>query len=257
MGKASSNKKVARAAKAAGRPGAKKNYAWPLAIGAVVVLGVVLIVASFGGGGSNAAPRIGDHWHAAYGIYHCDDYLSPARDIAGDRTGIHTHEDGLMHIHPFTSRVTGDGANIAAFGEDIGMEISDTAIKGVGIDRKNGDECPDGEPGTVRLLTWDSPAGGEPTVITEDIAEHAPPNGSVWALVFAPEDADIPMPPSIINLQDPTAAEEGRETPSATSVPPPGDGTGEPAEAPDGDADTTDTTVADAEETTTTTAAAP
>jgi hypothetical protein len=246
MGKASSNKKVARAAKAAGRPGAKKNYAWPLAIGAVVVLGVVLIVASFGGGSSNAAPRIGDHWHAAYGVYDCDGYMSPARDVAGDQTGIHTHEDGLMHMHPFASRVTGDGSNLEAFGEDVGMEIGDTSIEGVGIDRENGDECADGEPGTVRLLTWDNPGDEEPTVITEDIAKYAPPNNSVWALVFAPEDAEIPPPPSIINLQDPTAAEEGRETPSATTVP----------EGSEGDTDdTTSTTVAGSDDTTTTTAA--
>lgn len=219
MGKASSSKKVARAAKAAGRPGAKKSYAWPAAIGAVVVVGVVLIVASFGGGAAgNEPPKIGDHWHAAYGVYNCDAYLAPFADEAGDRTGIHTHQDGLMHMHPFASRVTGDGANLAAFGEDVGLDIDDDALRGPGIDVENGDEC-DGEPATVRLLVWDGPGDDEPEVITDDIAKHDPDDGSVWALVFAPEDAEIPKPTSAINLQDPTAAEEGRQPPTATSLP--------------------------------------
>lgn len=219
MGKASSSKKVARAAKAAGRPGAKKNYAWPTAIGAVVVLGVVLIVASFGGGASgNEPPKIGDHWHAAYGVYNCDAYLAPFADEAGDRTGIHTHQDGLMHMHPFASRVTGDGANLAAFGEDVGMDIDDDSLDGPGIDVENGDEC-GGEPATVRLLVWDSPNDAEPEVITEDIADHDPDDGSIWALVFAPDDAEIPLPNSAINLADPTAAEQGRQPPTATSLP--------------------------------------
>lgn len=220
MGKASSSKKVARAAKAAGRPGTKKSYAWPAAIGAVVVLGIVLIVASFGGSASsNEPPRIGDHWHAAYGVWNCDSFMTPFADVAGDRTGIHTHQDGLMHMHPFASRVTGEGANLEAFGEDVGLEITDTSLVGVGIDRENGDECPDGEAGTVRLLVWDNPGDAEPEVITSDIASYNPPDSSVWVLAFAPEDTEIPMPDSALNLQDPTAAEEGREIPTATTAP--------------------------------------
>lgn len=239
MGKASSSKKVARAAKAAGRPGAKKSYAWPTAIGAVVVAGVVLIVASFGGSSDNEPPRIGDHWHAAYGVYNCDAYLAPFGDEAGDRTGIHTHQDGLMHMHPFASRVTGEGANLAAFGEDVGMDIDDDSLDGPGIDVENGDEC-GGEPATVRLLVWDNPGDAEPQVITEDIADHDPDDGSVWALVFAPDDAEVPIPNSALNLADPLAAEQGRQPPTATSLP-----TEEPA--PAGDESTSTTAPAEGE----------
>ena len=65
MGRASSSKKVARAAKAAGRPGARKSYAWPIGIGLVVVLGVGLIAASAAGRDSGSeAPILGDHWQA-------------------------------------------------------------------------------------------------------------------------------------------------------------------------------------------------
>lgn len=249
MGKASSSKKVARAAKAAGRPGTKKSYAWP-AIGAVVVLGVVLIIASFGGSASsNQPPRIGDHWHAAYGVWNCDSYMAPFADVAGDRTGIHTHQDGLMHMHPFSSRVTGEGANIKAFGEDVGLEVTDTSIEGLGLDLENGDECGGGEAATVRLLVWDNPADTEPETITKDIAAYNPPDASIWALVFAPEDTEIPMPDSAINLQDPTAAEEGRQPATATSLP--------PEETPTSEAPPPETTTIPPTDEPTTTTAAP
>lgn len=212
MGKASSSKKVQRAAKAAGLPGAKKNYGWPLMIGAVVLLGVLLIVltVSTNDDSEPGSPTVGEHWHAAYGIYDCDTYLPPQSDEGDDREGIHTHADGLMHIHPFLTRVSGKGANVGAFARQIGAEIFDDSfsIDG-GLDRANGEEC-DGEPGEVQLLTWDGPDDEEPTIRRKGLATYAPPDGSVWVLAFVPEGTEVPKPPSVVNLQDPTAAEEGR-----------------------------------------------
>src|SRR5688572_29289108 len=102
MGKASSSKKVARAARAAGRPGARKNYTWPAIIGAIVVLGMLLIVLTVSEDderGPDVPPRPNqDHWHAAYGVFICGSWVPPFQDQAGDREGIHTHRDGLMHI---------------------------------------------------------------------------------------------------------------------------------------------------------------
>lgn len=235
MGKASSSKKVARAARASGRPGTKRSYGWPLAIAGVVALGVLLVVLSFDGDDSETgAPEIGEHWHAAYGVYDCDAYIAPFADERGDRTGIHTHQDGLMHMHPFISRVAGKNANLAAFAEDVGMDLSDTSIEAPGIERENGDEC-GSEPGRLRLLTWDGPGDDSPSVRTKDLDRYAPPDGSVWVLAFAPADAEVPKPPSTINLDDPTAAEEGRLPASQTTTTAPGDTTtttaagGEPA----------------------------
>lgn len=212
MGKASSSKKVQRAAKAAGRPGAKKNYGWPLTIGAVVLLGVLLIVltVSTNDDSEPGSPTVGEHWHAAYGIYDCDTFLPPQSDEGEDREGIHTHEDGLMHIHPFLTRVSGKGANLAAFGRQIGMEVGDDSftVDG-GLEREDGDEC-DGEPGEVQLVTWDSPNDEKPSIRRTNLAEYAPPDGSIWVLAFVPEGTEVPKPPSEVNLQDPTAAEEGR-----------------------------------------------
>lgn len=238
MGKASSNKKVARAARAAGRPGAKKSYAWPMAITGVVLVGVLLIFLSFGGGDDNEGGiKVGDHWHAAYGIYNCDTYLGPLADQRGDEFGIHTHQDYLMHMHPVSSRVTGDGATIGVFATETGMELSDDSLTAAGIDVENGDEC-GGEEGSLKLLTWENGSQAEPTVITEDLEDYVPADGSIWVLAFTADGTEVPLPPGAINLADPTAAEEGREPATATTSTLPPDAT-------------TDTTVA-GEATTTT-----
>lgn len=261
MGKASSSKKVQRAAKAAGRPGAKRNYGWPLTIGAVVLLGVLLIVltVSTNDDSDPGSPKVGEHWHAAYGIYDCDTYLPPQSDEGEDREGIHTHEDGLMHIHPFLTRVTGKGANLEAFGRQIAMDVSDDSFSvDGGLERSNGDDC-DGEEGRVQLVTWDSPADDEPTIRRRNLATYAPPDQSIWVLAFVPPGTEVPKPPSAVNLQDPTAAEEGRapvtEQQGATSTTAAtGDDTSTTTSAPPAGGSST-TTAAPADEGSTTTSA--
>jgi hypothetical protein len=231
MGKASSSKKVARAARAAGRPGAKKNFAWPGAIAAVVILGVLLIVLSFGGKSEAAAPRIGDHWHAAYGVYDADKFIAPFTDKGEDTTGIHTHGEGLMHIHPFATRVSGTGANIQAFLDDVGGKVSDTSIDVPGLKAKNGDKTTTGKVGHVELWVWDNPGDTTPRVIRKDIGKWAPKDQSIWVLAFVPDGTKPAIPQSALNLQDPKALEEGRDPAvhgdttttvpgSATTIPP-------------------------------------
>jgi hypothetical protein len=222
MGKASSSKKVQRAAKAAGRPGAKKSYAWPITIGLVVLLGVVLIVVTVAApnDAEAGAPswQNNDHWHAAYGIFDCDSYVSPLQDIRqDDPLGIHTHGDGLMHIHPFAEQSSGKGANLFHFGQQVGMTVSDSSLKTPTLNRKNGDKCGK-QVGHVELLVWSSPADKTPTVIRKHIADFAPKNQSAWTLAFVADGQDVPIPPSISGLSDPTAAEEGR-APSGQTVP--------------------------------------
>ena len=249
MGKASSSKKVARAAKAAGRPGAGRSWGWPALIGGLCVLGLVLIVISRGKTEDAAAPKLGDHWHAAYGIYSCDTFLPPLRDVVVDETGLHTHDDGLMHMHPFGTSYTGDGANIGNFGLTVDLEVSDDSFSAGGVERENGDECDDGEEGTVQLKVWDSPDDEEGRLIEGDFADYAPQEFSMWVLAFVPEGTEIPPPPQEViealrapsdvvgsTPSDPTAT----TVPGSTTVPASTEST-ETTVAP---TDTTPTTVA-------------
>ena len=195
MGKASSSKKVARAAKAAGRPGAGRSYAWPALLGGLVVLGLVLIVFSRGKTGDAVAPKLGDHWHAAYGIYVCDSFQAPLTDVIEDVSGLHSHGDGLMHMHPFGTKYTGTGANIGNFGETVGLEVTDTSFKVGSTEHENGDECEGAGDGTVQLKVWDGPDDTEGRLIESDFADYAPQEFSMWVLAFVPEGTEIPPPP--------------------------------------------------------------
>ena len=222
MGKASSSKKVTRAARAAGKPGGGRNLGWPALIGSVVVLGVVLIVFSRGKTGDALPPILGDHWHAAYGIYDCDHFISPLTDVViPDATGVHTHDDGLMHIHPFGTRYTGKGANLGNWGITTGFEVSDSTVKASGISRENGDTCGD-KPGTLQLKVWDSISDETGHLIAKDYADYAPQDLTLWTLAFVPEGTDIPKPPAeaIANLQAPADLQPpGASTPSVSVVP--------------------------------------
>jgi hypothetical protein len=198
MGKASSSKKVARAARAGGKPGTGRSYGWPLLVTAVVVVGVLLIVLSRSDSPAAVAPKLGDHWHAAYGIYDCDHFIPNLSDVKSpDTTGLHTHDDGLMHMHPFSTKYTGHGANLGNWGEMTGLKVTDTSIKAAGIDRKNGEKC-GSKPATVQLKVWDSPDATTGRLIKKDFAKYAPQEFTVWVLAFVPEGTDIPKPPQAV-----------------------------------------------------------
>jgi hypothetical protein len=219
MGRASSNKKVARAARAAGRPGTGRNLGWPLLVGVIVVLGVLLIVLSRGKTDDATAPQLGDHWHVAYAIYDCDHFIPNLTDVvAQDTTGLHTHGDGLMHLHPFATKYTGKGANIGHWGEATGLDLTDTSIKAAGIDRENGDECDDGK-GTLQLKVWDSPTDETGHLIDKDFADYAPQEFSLLTLAFVPEGTDIPKPPEA-NIEALQAPSDVTGQTTLPSVPP-------------------------------------
>src|SRR3954451_15596581 len=73
MGKASSAKKVARAARAGGsrRAGQRRALGFPLTVFLVVALGLTLILVARSERITNATPKVGDHIHAAYSTYTC------------------------------------------------------------------------------------------------------------------------------------------------------------------------------------------
>jgi hypothetical protein len=162
-----------------------------------------------------AAPTFGDHLHEAYGVYVCDRYAAPLADQLGDRYGIHTHEDGLIHVHPTAVESTGAGAVLARFAEEVGLGLEQGSLTLPDGSRfQDGDDC-GGAAGTVRVLTWDSPDDPSPEIVEEAPGEvPVRTNGAVLAVVFAPEDAEIPQPPWAVSLVDPDAAEQGRPSPT-------------------------------------------
>jgi hypothetical protein len=259
MGRASSSKKVQRAARAAGRPGAGRNWLWPAAIVALVALGLTLVVISRDSGESaaEASPTFGDHWHAAYGVYTCDGFADPLADQQGDANGIHTHEDGLIHIHPTSTQATGDNATLSVFDEETGLVLENDRLEVPGGDTfvEGEDEC-DGEPGIVQVAVWDDPGDETPEIVTEDLGDIKLGENQLLTIAFAPEGTDLPKPPTSVRLQDPNAAEEGRPVQPIEGVPDPSTTTSAPGDtsttAPaGGEGSTTSTTAASGDSTTT------
>ena len=207
MGKASSSKKVARAARAGGgrRARQQRNWLFPGAVALIVVLGVLLVAFARGEDAADAdvEPLLGDHWHAAYGINICGEWQQPLTDGPQDPFGIHTHDDGVIHIHPFTSGAAGEKAQISKFFDQVGLDVSDDEISfpGSGDEYKEGEEgCGDTNP-TVRLLRWDAPGDETPEVVTENITDaRFLADREVFALVYGDPEATVAQPPSVPNL---------------------------------------------------------
>ena len=282
MGKASSAKKVARAARAGGtrRPGQRRQLGFPALIILVVLAGVSLVVFARQNREANAAPLSQaneefDHWHAALGVSDCGTILYDATaeggpffvDQLADPQGIHTHGDGVIHIHPFLDSAGGRNARMRIFFEDIGLDASDSKVTfpdGTVWDEAE-KQCGEGDeatPGQIVLARWNdaqAAADGErpSEIITEDFGDTRYRNDrEYFTLAFVPEGdfENIPVRPDVIsslnNLSD-VPPEDNIEAPSTSATTVPGDGdtsttTGEPSDA--------SSTTAPAGETTTTAA---
>lgn len=250
MGKASSRKKIVKASRTAGRTRSSRNLGWWGLVTAIVVLGVGLVVISRPEKTEAEPPRLNDHWHAAYGINICGETLPGLVDVKEDTSGIHSHGDGLIHMHPFSSRYTGKGANLAAFGETTGMTLTDSSLQVPGRDKlKNGDRCPDkdgksGERGVLQVMVWDSAADTTGSLLKGDFADYAPKDGSVVLISFGPKATTFDKPASagaipsdVTGATPPLTGAPTVETPTTslapgdtpTEAPPSGPAPGDPA----------------------------
>jgi len=228
MGKASSAKKVARAERAGSttRTTDRRAIGFPLAVVLIIVLGIALVAFARTTRDAVAAPTLSDHWHSAYGIYDCatGSYLPDLEDVGPDVLGIHTHGDGLMHIHPFSANATGKGAILEVFLDQVQVDVSADAITlSTGERLEAGVDC-DGEPAVIQVLRWSNALEAEttaPEVITEDMEGARLLNDiEAFAFVRAPLGAEIPPPPSIPNIEQVT---------DIITVPTPIGGTGDEA----------------------------
>lgn len=215
MAQPSSSKKVQRAARAAAAPKGgreRRELGFPLILAAVVVLGVALVIFARSSRAPAEAPRVGhDHWHSAYAVYDCDRFL-PAFTSAADPDGIHSHQDGVIHIHPWNSSASGDEAQLDVFFESMGARVTDDEISGPGIGvLEEGSDC-NGEPTVIRAVRFtridpEALEGDEPVTALTELYEPAEEYtddfsdiallGDLEAFTFArvPAGAEVPPPP--------------------------------------------------------------
>ena len=248
---------------------------FPAAMLLVVLVGVALILVARNERAENAPagpPRLGDHWHSLYAIYDCDDFITDVypNDVE-DFTGIHTHGDALIHIHPFTTTVTGQFATVGAFMREIEVEFDDSKIElpdgsyldesddGCAAPDPDGDDLDLGEPGAeLRILRWETLAAEKPLAFDEGLRDvRFLSDGQIFVFAYvhpSMDDADIPrpddsflraylnLPPEDQPLLDEVSIEEGPLLDDGTEgdlsggdLPPTLEPTVEPAADPDSD----------------------
>ncbi len=247
MGKASTAKKVARLAQ---RGKGKKirfqgGSVFPIAIIAVILLGVLVVGVSRHYSQAEAAgPKLGNHWHLAYGIYVCDHYLEPFKDNKESSADyqdlqIHSHGDGVMHWHPSNeqaiNRSTGKSAKFDVFLGLYGVKVTDKKLSITGaeltppsddVSYTAGKETCDvnGKPekASLRTIIWDRyDKPDSRSVRTSNLGnERILKDQQVFVVAFVADsvqNADIPLPKWATDLPTLGAADQAPTSP--TTVP--------------------------------------
>jgi hypothetical protein len=227
MGKASSAKKVARAARAGGRvsSGQPRSLLFPGVVSLVVILGLVLVVYArndrqdedLGG-----VPQLGDHIHQALSVNVCGDFLGDVPEFEST-IGIHTHGDGVIHIHPASQLGVGANATLDRYLKNIRDEgqldfsLSDTKLTYLDETYEEGEtECEGVDDPQLRMAYWENVGDpdAEPEITTGDFTELLlTDNGGGVTIFFGDPDADIPKPPHAQDLARLGAADGGQAIP--------------------------------------------
>jgi hypothetical protein len=166
MGKASSSKKVARAAGMGGSRSftSRPAYGYYLGLGVLLVLGVLGVynatqyrndqVNSAG----NTAPTVGQAppWYQGYAVEACGKLLAYV-PTNKDPYGITTKESGIISIVPTVKSAAGKNATLGKFASSIGMTLNAAQLQLPGGHLYQDGQTCEGKPGHVYVMTWSSP----------------------------------------------------------------------------------------------------
>jgi hypothetical protein len=241
---------------------------FPLVVAIVLVVGLGLVVYARASRPEDVPPFASDHWHGAYGFQLCSD--SPNVELTGNieefdadgnltgtdayvTSGVHSHDDGVIHWHPTGSRATGRDAQLGVFFGNYGVELSDTRLElpegGFTVDgaappeefpvtyEEGETEC-DGEDARLTVVVWEDHRDPNSSQVYTSSFDDIPfdKNGLAITIAFVPDDVDVEMPPSAANLEElgaldappPAAGETVPPSETPTSVP---TGSSEPTES--------------------------
>ncbi|MFN8022682.1 MAG: hypothetical protein U0Q03_14235 [Acidimicrobiales bacterium] len=248
MATSSSSSSAKKVAKLAQRGKGKKvrfqgGTLFPVAVLVVVVLGLLTIVYARQSRPDPGSfpPQVGDHWHAAYGMYVCDGWLPKLTGTQEETTvdastgaetyenadfgatGIHSHADGVIHYHPYTTKAVGKRAKIGVFLDVYDVELDTEHLK---LPESQGGEEYDvddyqcnGEDVEIKVVAWDSytDTGKGTTYITDLSDVRITNDGMVFTIAVVPVGTDVTMPPWAAELPELGAADSNNVP--ATTVP--------------------------------------
>ncbi len=211
MGKTSRHKRTSVTGQATTTPAQPRGVPWFAVTLAAIGLsgaGLVGLLASQRTSVAGIAPEaLKDHWHSAFAVSACGEILPPTQDPQhGD--GIHSHADGLIHIHPTSSQAAGPNATLGNYLSTVGATLTDGRYEpgpgeASGILDVN-DGC-NGEPAVLQLAVWPKDSfNSDPKIITTNLTEYRfEEDGQAITLALTPAGADIPISPVADNVNDP------------------------------------------------------
>jgi hypothetical protein len=210
---------------------------FPFAVALTLVLGLATIVYARQSVPSADAspPTIEDHWHMAYGFYLCGEWyqlegnqeeVNSQGQLANTeylRTGIHSHDDGVIHWHPFTAAAVGTRATLGVFLDVYDVELDDDSITfpesqpspALGREFVEGETQCDGEDGEVSVVVWENFTDTDDgvTYISNFDDIRVTNDGMVFSIAFVPRDTPVPMPPWAADLPTLGAVDAGQIPP--------------------------------------------
>lgn len=239
MAESSSQKKIQRVQRAGvtRTRGQRRPLGFALSVIAIVVVGALLVFLAreANKNSANAAPQANkDHWHMAWGIWVCDQFLPNQADAPGeapgyDPVGIHTHvQDGLIHVHPFSKAASGNLARFGVFFDQLKIKVTDGSFTlADGTQHKDGDKCKKKDDqgneteveGKVKMYQWPPQANEktEPEVITTDLRDiRFREAGQIFVLAIVPDGVTPPLPLNVKDLENPS---DSGETPTQNQAP--------------------------------------
>jgi hypothetical protein len=222
---------------------------FPAAVAAVLVIGVGTIVYARQSvpAADSSPPQIEDHWHIAYGFYLCDTWYQLQGNLEETnsqgqlvnseflQTGVHSHDDGVIHWHPYGAKAVGRRADLGVFLDVYDVELTNDELRfpeGQPINAETravsdqrvyeeGETKCGNEDGELRVVVWDNYTDTDDgtTYISNFDDIRITNNSMVMSIAFAPRDADVPMPPWAQDLPALGAVDTGGSAiPPATSV---------------------------------------
>ncbi len=230
MGKASSSKKVARAA---GIGGGRTNRGkapvlWYGSLVVILLAGIGLTAFSrdqrqeeLASPESKEEPRANAaHWHVALGVRVCDRWLDPVQDQA-DPKGIHSHSDGIIHVHPFVASAAGRRATLERYAEAVKGELAVNRFAwpeggGKKVAHETGDKCGEQEAEVKAFYNGELHEGDPSDILLTDrgkLVLALVPKGTTYEQI-----GDPPSTGGLDNLSDVDPAEQARQSPPTSST---------------------------------------
>lgn len=149
----------------AGAPKGLRHTPW-IIFGIAAVLAVTLVVVFVPRSSGSPGARVGDHWHAQIAVSVCGQAIT-LPPSPGD---VHSHGDGLIHVHPGGASSSGDNANLGRFFDSLNLTFNDDSISTPdGKLYKNGDRCSgSASDGRLSVLVNNQPIANARSYIIRD-----------------------------------------------------------------------------------------